>query len=227
MQTLRLAALSALISLTACTAAASNAPLPDPAYDEAKPATHTTETAVLAGGCFWGMQSVFEHVRGVRQVWAGYSGGHANTAQYEVVSEGGTGHAETVKIAFDPAVVSYGQLLKIYFAVAHDPTTLNRQGPDAGTQYRSEIFFASPEQKKIAQAYIAQLDAAKVFGDAIVTQVAPLTGFYAAEDYHQDYARKHPNDMYIVVNDAPKVARLKQAFPGMYQDEQMVVDVKL
>jgi peptide-methionine (S)-S-oxide reductase len=227
MQTLRLAALSALISLTACTAAAANAPVPDPTYDEAKSATHTTETAVLAGGCFWGMQSVFEHVRGVRQVWAGYSGGNANTAQYEVVSEGNTGHAESVKIAFDPAVVSYGQLLKIYFAVAHDPTTLNRQGPDAGTQYRSEIFFASPEQKKIAQAYIAQLNAAKVFGDAIVTQVAPLTGFYAAEDYHQDYARKHPNDMYIVVNDAPKVARLKQVFPGMYQDEQMVVDVKL
>jgi peptide-methionine (S)-S-oxide reductase len=227
MHTLRLAALSALLSLTACTAAASNAPLPDPAYDEAKPTTHSTETAVLAGGCFWGMQSVFEHVRGVRQVWAGYSGGNAGTAQYEVVSEGNTGHAESVKVTFDPAVVSYGQLLKIYFAVAHDPTTLNRQGPDAGTQYRSEIFFASPEQKKIAQAYIAQLNAAKVFDDPIVTQVAPLTGFYAAEDYHQDYARKHPNDMYIVVNDAPKVARLKQVFPGMYQDEQMVVDVKL
>src|SRR5581483_8323122 len=157
----------------------------------------------------------------------GYSGGNAGTAQYEAVSEGNTGHAESVKITFDPAVVSYGQLLKIYFAVAHDPTTLNRQGPDAGTQYRSEIFFASPEQKKIAQAYIAQLNAAKVFDDAIVTQVAPLTGFYAAEDYHQDYARKHPNDMYIVVNDAPKVARLKQVFPEMYQDEQMVVDVRL
>lgn len=227
MQTLRLAALSALISLTACTAAASNAPLPDPAYDEAKPATHSTETAVLAGGCFWGMQSVFEHVRGVRQVWAGYSGGNANTAQYEVVSEGGTGHAESVKIAFDPTVVSYGQLLKIYFAVAHDPTTLNRQGPDAGTQYRSEIFYANPEQKKIADAYIAQIDAAKVFEDRIVTQVQPLTGFYPAEDYHQDYARKHPNNPYIVINDAPKVAHLKQAFPGMYQDEQMVVDVRL
>lgn len=227
MQTRRLAALTALFGLTACTAAASNAPLPDPAYDEAKSTAHTTETAVLAGGCFWGMQSVFEHVRGVRQVWAGYSGGHADTAQYEVVSGGNTGHAESVKIAFDPAVVSYGQLLKIYFAVAHDPTTLNRQGPDAGTQYRSEIFFASPEQKKIADSYIAQLNAAKVFDDAIVTLVAPLKGFYAAEDYHQDYARKHPNDMYIVVNDAPKVARLKQVFPAMYQDEQMVVDVRL
>ena len=227
MQTRHLAALSALISLTACAAAASNAPLPDPTYDEAKPTTHSTETAVLAGGCFWGMQSVFEHVRGVRQVLAGYSGGDAGTAQYEVVSEGNTGHAESVKIAFDPAVVSYGQLLKIYFAVAHDPTTLNRQGPDAGTQYRSEIFFASPEQKKIAESYIAQLNAAKVFDNSIVTQLAPMKGFYAAEDYHQDYARKHPNDMYIVVNDAPKVAQLKRVFPAMYQEEQMVVDVKL
>jgi peptide-methionine (S)-S-oxide reductase len=173
------------------------------------------------------MQSVFEHVRGVRRVWAGYSGGNANTAQYEVVSEGNTGHAESVKIAFDPAVISYGQLLKIYFAVAHDPTTLNRQGPDAGTQYRSEVFYANPEQKKIAESYIAQLNAAKVFDTSIVTMVQPLAGFYPAEDYHQDYARKHPENMYILVNDAPKVARLKQAFPGMYQDEQMVVDVKL
>lgn len=227
MQTRRFATLAILISLTACTASASNAPVPDPSYDEVKPAAHSTETAVLAGGCFWGMQSVFEHVRGVRQVWAGYSGGDSNTAHYDDVSDGNTGHAESVKIAFDPAVVSYGQLLKIYFAVAHDPTTLNRQGPDAGTQYRSEIFYASPEQEKIAQSYITQLDAAKVFDNSIVTSVQPLHGFYPAEDYHQDYARKHPENMYIVVNDAPKVARLKQMFPGMYQDEQMVVDVKL
>jgi peptide-methionine (S)-S-oxide reductase len=227
MQTRRFATLAILISLTACTASASNAPVPDPSYDEAKPAAHSTETAVLAGGCFWGMQSVFEHVRGVRQVWAGYSGGDSNTAHYDDVSDGNTGHAESVKIAFDPAVVSYGQLLKIYFAVAHDPTTLNRQGPDAGTQYRSEIFYASPEQEKIAQSYITQLDAAKVFDNSIVTLVQPLHGFYPAEDYHQDYARRHPENMYIVVNDAPKVARLKQMFPGMYQDEQMVVDVKL
>ena len=227
MQTRRFAVFAALIGLSACTASASNAPVPDPSYDEAKPAAHATETAVLAGGCFWGMQSVFEHVRGVRQVWAGYSGGQANTAHYDEVSDGNTGHAESVKIAFDPAVVSYGQLLKIYFAVAHDPTTLNRQGPDAGTQYRSEIFYANAEQKKIAESYIAQLDAAKIFDDSIVTLVQPLTGFYPAEDYHQDYARKHPENMYIVVNDAPKVARLKQAFPGMYQEEQTVVDVKL
>ena len=227
MQTRRFATLAALIGLTACTAAASNAPIPDPSYDEAKPATHSTETAVLAGGCFWGMQSVFAHVRGVRQVWAGYSGGDADTAHYMDVSEGNTGHAESVKIAFDPAVVSYGQLLKIYFAVAHDPTTLNRQGPDTGTQYRSEIFYANAEQKKVAESYITQLNAAKVFDNSIVTQVAALNAFYPAEDYHQDYARKHPNDMYIVINDAPKVEHLKQAFPAMYQPEQMVVDVKL
>ena len=227
MQARRFAALFALLGLTACAASASNAPFPNPAYDEPKTTTHGTETAVLAGGCFWGMQSVFEHVRGVRHVWAGYSGGTASTAEYDTVSEGNTGHAESVKIAFDPAVLSYGQLLKIYFAVAHDPTTLNRQGPDAGTQYRSEIFYANPEQKKIADAYIAQIDAAKVFEDRIVTQVQPLTGFYPAEDYHQDYARKHPNNPYIVINDAPKVAHLKQAFPGMYQDEQMVVEVRL
>lgn len=227
MQFRRFAALSALIGLTACSASASNAPLPDPSYDAPKTTVHGTDTAVLAGGCFWGMQSVFEHVRGVRQVWAGYSGGDANTAHYDDVSEGNTGHAESVKIAFDPAVISYGQLLKIYFAVAHDPTTLNRQGPDAGTQYRSEIFYANAEQQKVAQAYITQLDAAKVFDTSIVTLVQPLQGFYPAEDYHQDYARKHPDNMYIVVNDAPKVAQLKQAFPALYQPEQMVVDVKL
>ncbi|HKT30232.1 peptide-methionine (S)-S-oxide reductase MsrA [Dyella sp.] len=223
----RFAALFSLLSLTACTATASNAPFPNPANDEPKTTTHGTETAVLAGGCFWGMQSVFEHVRGVRQVWAGYSGGDANTAQYDVVSEGNTGHAESVKIAFDPAVISYGQLLKIYFAVAHDPTTLNRQGPDAGTQYRSEIFYANAQQKSVAESYIKQINAAKVFDDSIVTLVQPLTGFYPAEDYHQDYARKHPDNPYILINDAPKVAHLKQQFPGMYQDEQMVVDVRL
>ena len=227
MQTRRFAALFSLLSLTACTAAASNAPFPNPASNEPKATTHGTETAVLAGGCFWGMQSVFEHVRGVRQVWAGYSGGDASTAQYDVVSEGNTGHAESVKIAFDPAVISYGQLLKIYFAVAHDPTTLNRQGPDAGTQYRSEIFYANAEQKNVAESYIKQINAAKVFDDSIVTLVQPLAGFYPAEDYHQDYARKHPHNAYILINDAPKVTHLKQQFPEMYQDEQMVVDVRL
>jgi peptide-methionine (S)-S-oxide reductase len=216
-----------LANLAACTAAASNANFPDPSYDTPKPATHGTETAVLAGGCFWGMQSVFEHVRGVRRVWAGYSGGDASTAHYDDVSDGNTGHAESVQIQFDPAVISYGQLLKVYFAVAHDPTELNRQGPDSGTQYRSEIFYASPEQQKIAQAYIAQLSAAKAFDSSIVTLVQPLHGFYPAEAYHQDYASHHPDDMYIVINDAPKVARLKQLYPALYQPEQQVVDVQL
>jgi len=227
MQTRHFATLFALIGLTACTAAATQAGFPDPAYDAPKTTTHGTETAVLSGGCFWGMQAVFEHVRGVRQVWAGYSGGDASTAHYQDVSDGDTGHAESVQVQFDPAVISYGQLLKIYFAVAHDPTTLNRQGPDAGTQYRSEIFYANAQQEKIAQSYIAQINAAKVFDDSIVTLVQPLKGFYPAEDYHQDYARKHPDDPYIVINDAPKVVRLKQMYPAMYQPEQMMVDVKL
>jgi peptide-methionine (S)-S-oxide reductase len=223
----RFLTLFALTGLTACSAMASSANLPDPSYDAPKSTAHGTETAVLAGGCFWGMQAVFEHVRGVRQVWAGYSGGDANTAHYDDVSDGNTGHAESIKVAFDPAVISYGQLLKVYFAIAHDPTELNRQGPDAGTQYRSEIFYASPEQQKIAESYKAQLSAAKVFDSSIVTLVQPLKGFYPAESYHQDYARIHPDDAYIVINDAPKVARLKQLFPALYQPEQTVVDVQL
>lgn len=227
MQARPFALLFALSGLTACSAMASNAPVPDPAFDAPKAVAHGTETAVLAGGCFWGMQSVFEHVHGVKQVWAGYSGGEAGTAHYDDVSDGNTGHAESVKINFDPAVISYGQLLKIYFAVAHDPTTLNRQGPDTGTQYRSEIFYATPAQEKIAQAYIAQLTAAKIFNASIVTQVQPLKAFYTAESYHQDYARNHPDDTYIVINDAPKVAALKQQFPTLYQPEQTVVDVQL
>ncbi|QAU23208.1 peptide-methionine (S)-S-oxide reductase [Dyella sp. M7H15-1] len=223
----RLIHVFALGSLTACTVMAGNTNLPDPDIDVAKVSTHNTETAVLAGGCFWGMQSVFEHVKGVRQVWAGYSGGDADTAHYDDVSDGYTGHAESVKIQFDPAVISYGQLLKVYFAVAHNPTQLNRQGPDTGTQYRSEIFYANAEQQKIAQAYITQLNAAKVFDASIVTMVQPLKAFYPAESYHQDYARNHPDDMYIVINDAPKVARLKQMYPALYQPEQQMVEVKL
>jgi peptide-methionine (S)-S-oxide reductase len=223
----RLIHVFALGSLTACSAMASNANLPDPSVDAPKASAHGNETAVLAGGCFWGMQSVFEHVKGVRQVQAGYSGGEASTAHYDDVSDGDTGHAESVQITFDPAVISYGQLLKVYFAVAHDPTQLNRQGPDTGTQYRSEIFYGNAEQQKVAQAYVAQLNAAKVFDASIVTQMQPLKAFYPAESYHQDYARIHPNDMYIVINDAPKVARLKQLYPSLYQPEQQVVDVKL
>jgi peptide-methionine (S)-S-oxide reductase len=227
MQTRRFVMLFALAGLTACSAMASTANLPDPAYDAPKSTTHSTETAVLAGGCFWGMQAVFEHVRGVTGVWTGYSGGHAQNAHYEDVSVGNTGHAESIKLQFDPAVISYGQLLKVYFAVAHDPTEIDRQGPDRGTQYRSEIFYTSPQQQQIATSYIAQLDAAKVYDSRIVTMVQPLKAFYLAEPYHQNYARVHPHDAYIVINDAPKVANLKQLFPELYQPEQQVVEVKL
>jgi peptide-methionine (S)-S-oxide reductase len=216
-----------LAGLVACSASAVSHELPDPTLDAPKTAAHGDQVAVLAGGCFWGMQAVFEHVRGVRRVWAGYSGGDAATAHYDDVSDGDTGHAESVKVEFDPAKISYGQLLKVYFAVAHDPTELNRQGPDSGTQYRSEIFYADPQQQRIASAYIAQLDAAKVFDRPIVTRVEALKAFYPAENYHQDYARLHPDDAYIVINDAPKVARLRQAFPALYQPEQTVVDVQL
>jgi peptide-methionine (S)-S-oxide reductase len=222
-----LATLLTLTMATACSATASTTQVPDPTYDTPKASAQGTETAVLAGGCFWGMQSVFEHVRGVKQVWAGYSGGEANTAHYDDVSDGDTGHAESVKVQFDPAVVSYGQLLKVYFSVAHDPTELNRQGPDTGTQYRSEIFYTTPQQEKIAQSYIAQLNAAKVFDGSIVTQVQPLKAFYEAESYHQDYARTHPDQPYIVINDAPKVAALKQLYPSLYQPAETAVDVKL
>jgi peptide-methionine (S)-S-oxide reductase len=225
-----LAGLSGLLwlgTLAACSAAAASHPLPDPAVDAPEAAPHGDRTAVFAGGCFWGMQLVFEHVRGVRHVWAGYSGGSAATAHYDDVSEGDTGHAEAVKVQFDPSVVSYGQLLKIYFAVAHDPTELNRQGPDRGTQYRSEIFYANPRQQKIAAAYIAQLGAAKAFDAPIVTRVEPLRAFYPAETYHQDFARLHPDNLYIAINDAPKVADLKRQFPALYQPAPTVVDVRL
>jgi peptide-methionine (S)-S-oxide reductase len=215
-----------LTGLVACTAAASSRDLPNPTIDTPKSA-QGDQVAVLAGGCFWGLQAVFEHVRGVRRVWAGYSGGAASTAHYDDVSEGNTGHAESVKIQFDPSVVSYGQLLKVYFAVATDPTELNRQGPDTGTQYRSDIFYATPEQEKIATAYVAQLSAAKAFDGPIVTRIDALKAFYPAESYHQDYARLHPDDAYIVFNDAPKVAQLKRQFPTLYQPEQNVVDVQL
>lgn len=210
---------------TLATAGSDNGPLPDPAVNAAP--AQGDQVAVLAGGCFWGLQSVFEHVKGVKKVWAGYSGGAANTAEYERVSDGDTGHAESVKIVYDPAKVSYGQLLKVYFSVATDPTQLNRQGPDVGTQYRSVIFYGNDEQKRIATAYIAQLSAAHAFPDAIVTQVVPLKGFYAAESYHQDYATRHPNDPYIVFNDAPKVAHLKQQFPDLYVPDREVVSVML
>jgi len=189
--------------------------LPDPQGD-ATVVAKGNQVAVFAGGCFWGVEAVFEHVKGVKQATSGYAGGNAFTAHYEQVGTGRTGHAESVKVVYDPAKVSYGTLLKVYFSVAHDPTELNRQGPDSGTQYRSAIFYRDDAQKAAATAYIAQLDAAKVFDKPIVTQVVPLKGFYVAEDYHQDYARLHPKDPYIVYNDAPKVVNLKSLYPTLY-----------
>lgn len=174
------------------------------------------QTAVFAGGCFWGVEAVFEHVKGVSDVTSGYSGGTAETADYETVSGGDTGHAESVKIVFDPAQISYEQLLKVFFAVAHDPTELNRQGPDSGTQYRSAVFYSNEEQKNIAEKYIAELTAAKTFPRAIVTQIVPLKEFYPAEEYHQNYLVNHPTQAYIVVNDQPKVENLRKQFADLY-----------
>jgi peptide-methionine (S)-S-oxide reductase len=188
--------------------------LPDPALDQAPAAQ--PQSIVLAGGCFWGVQAVFQHVKGVTQAISGYAGGAAETAHYHEVGSGTTGHAESVQITYDPKQITLGQLLKIYFTVAHDPTELNRQGPDTGSQYRSTIFVASPEQRKVAEAYIGQLQQAKIFSAPIVTTVEPLKGFYPAEDYHQNFYKLHPNHPYIVVNDAPKVAALKQDFPHYY-----------
>ena len=175
------------------------------------------QTAVLAGGCFWGLEAVFEHVKGVSDVVSGFSGGDARSAHYNMVSFGGTGHAEAVKITYDPAQISYGQLLKIYFSVAHDPTELNRQGPDSGTQYRSAIFFANDEQKQVAQSYIEQLNKAHSFSEPIVTQLNPLNGFYAAEDYHQNFIDRNPDYPYVVINDLPKLEQLRKQFPSLYQ----------
>jgi peptide-methionine (S)-S-oxide reductase len=191
------------------------ATLPSPATDEQRGPT-TDRFAVFAGGCFWGIEAVFEHVKGVKKAVSGYAGGTAKTANYDSVSTGKTGHAESVQVVYDPSQISYGRLLQIFFS-SHDPTLLNRQGPDRGPQYRTAIFFASDEQQRIAQAYIEQLNKAKLFGMPIVTEVKQLDVFYPAESYHQDYAAHHPNDLYIVINDAPKVARLKEQFPQIYR----------
>jgi peptide-methionine (S)-S-oxide reductase len=198
-----------------------NLPIPAAATDPANDAA--TETAVLAGGCFWGQQGLFEHVKGVTRVVAGYAGGDKSTATYRQVSGGETGHAESVEITFDPRQVTFGQLLQIYFSVAHDPTELNRQGPDTGTSYRSEIFATSDRQAAIARAYIAQLDAAQVFPAPIVTKVEPLKGFYRAEGYHQDYLVHNPDDLYIRTNDLPKIAGLKQVWPQYYRDDPVLL----
>jgi peptide-methionine (S)-S-oxide reductase len=198
-------------------AAVAGVKIPEPAVDQPLAHRPGQETAVVSGGCFWGMQAVFQHVKGVTNATAGYAGGAANTATYEEVSTGTTGHAESVQITYDPSQISYGQLLKVFFSVAHDPTELDRQGPDEGTQYRSAIWFANPDQERIAQAYIAQLGGAHVFGQPIVTEVTPLKGFYAAEEYHQNYYNLHPYSPYIVVNDKPKVAHLQSDWPQLYR----------
>lgn len=194
------------------------AAFPKPAMDSPLAPSKGNETAVVAGGCFWGIQAVFSHVKGVISATSGYSGGAASTAHYEEVSTGATGHAESVQIVFDPSEISYGQILMIFFSVGHNPTELNRQGPDYGTQYRSSLFYATDEQKKIAQAYIAQLDAVKIYTEPIVTRVVPLQAFYPAEDYHQDYLKHHPFEPYIVINDQPKLSNLKKEFPALYRE---------
>jgi peptide-methionine (S)-S-oxide reductase len=192
-------------------------PFPKPEVDAPLADAKGQETVVLAGGCFWGVQGVFQHLKGVTSAVSGYAGGHVDSPGYEMVSTGLTGHAESVSVTFDPSQVSYGTILMVYFSVAHDPTQLNRQGPDSGSQYRSAIFYSSDQQKDIAIAYVRQLDAAQVYPHKIVTQIAPLKGFYRAEEYHQDYLNTHPNQPYIVYNDLPKIANLKKDFPQLYR----------
>jgi peptide-methionine (S)-S-oxide reductase len=207
--------LTAMVACSSVTASATA--IPDPALDAPLSSARGEQSAVLAGGCFWGIEAVFEHVKGVIDVRSGYSGGSATTAHYEKVSTGETGHAESVRITYDPSQITYGQLLKVFFSVAHDPTELNRQGPDTGTQYRSAIFYSNEEQKRIAQAYIDQLNRAKVFARPIVTQVATLQSFNEAEAYHQDYLVRHPDEPYIVINDQPKIENLRKQLPALYK----------
>jgi peptide-methionine (S)-S-oxide reductase len=212
--------LAIAIILAACAGckAATKTPVPPPASDAPLAQAPGKETAVFAGGCFWGTQSVFERVKGVVATTAGYAGGSRATATYDQVTTETTGHAESVKVVYDPSKITYGQLLRVFFSVAHDPTQLNRQGQDVGTSYRSAIFYTSAEQQKISLAYIAQLDAAHVFAKPIVTQVVPLKGFYDAESYHQDYALRNPDNPYILVCDRPKIEALKKQFPELFQE---------
>src|SRR5271170_1722136 len=208
---------ASLLGATACNAKANSAaPVPAPAQDAARATTPGQRTAVISGGCFWGIQAVFQHVKGVISATSGYSGGSAKTAEYETVSTGETGHAESVQIVYDPSQITYGELLRVFFSVAHNPTQLNRQGPDEGTQYRSAIFYSNPDQQRIAEAYVDQLTQAKMFSSRIVTQILPEKAFYRAEDYHQDYAVHHPDNPYIMINDLPKVANLKKQLPDLY-----------
>ena len=197
---------------------ASNAAFPKPVLDDSIAQGKGQQIAVVSGGCFWGVQAVFEHVRGVVSAASGYAGGTEDTAHYEMVGTGQTGHAESVKVIFDPSQVTYGQLLMVFFSVAHNPTELNKQGPDWGSQYRSSVFYSSEGQKKIAEAYITQLNSAKVYSQKIVTVVVPLKEFYTAEEYHQDYVRHHPNNPYIMINDLPKLSSLKKQFPELYRE---------
>jgi peptide-methionine (S)-S-oxide reductase len=203
-----------LLPLFLAAVCAFGARIPAPATDVKAPAAKAA-TAVFAGGCFWGVEAVFERLKGVSNVVSGFAGGKKETAHYDIVSEGRSGHAESVQITYDPSQITYGQLLQVFFSVAHDPTELNRQGPDEGTQYRSAIFYVDDEQKRVAEAYIQQLNDAKVFRRKIVTQITPLNGFYAAEAYHQHYLDRHPNDPYIVYNDQPKVRDLQKQFPEL------------
>ncbi len=217
-----LAAAGALFALGTASAAETAFIIPPPALDAAVGAPQ--EKAVIAGGCFWGVQAVFQHVKGVTSAVSGYAGGQASTADYDTVSGGRSGHAESVEITYDPRQVSYGHLLQIYFSVAHDPTQLSRQGPDRGTQYRSTVFPANDDQRKVAEAYIAQLNKSGVYPKALATTVEPLKGFYPAEGYHQDYLVRHPYSMYIMVNDAPKVENLAKTFPATYRDKPVLVN---
>jgi peptide-methionine (S)-S-oxide reductase len=205
----------ALLLVPILVAGLAGSDFPNPIRDIAPSSTHQPETAVLAGGCFWGVEAVFERLEGVSNVVSGFAGGSRATAHYEIVSTGLTGHAESVQITYDPSQITYGRLLKVFFAVAHDPTQLNRQGPDEGAQYRSSIFYASEAQKQVAQAYIEQLGAAKVFKHRIVTTVVPLERFYAAEAYHQNFLARNPTHPYIVYNDLPKLKHLQAAFPEL------------
>ncbi len=217
---LRAILFAAIILASPAAAEEATKPLPPPVQD--LPAMTSQQTAVLAGGCFWGMQGVFQHVKGVTRVVAGYSGGSASTAHYNQVSWGDTGHAESVKITFDPHQFSYGRVLQVYFSVM-DPTTLNYQGPDEGTQYRSVIFAAGVAQRRVAEAYIAQLSKAHIFSAPIVTRVSPLRGFYPAEPYHQDYLIRHPTAPYIMINDLPKIAKLHRFYPGLYRQQPITL----
>ena len=216
-----LAAVAVLIAIQACLGTVANAEtavLVPAARVDSKKGPGDLQTAVLAGGCFWGVEGVFEHVRGVRKVLSGYAGGEKSTAEYHAVGSGRTGHAEAVRVTFDPQEISYGEILRIFFSVAHDPTQLNRQGPDTGTQYRSAIFYADDAQRDIAKAYIGQLNGSGVFQRAIVTRVDPLEGFYPAESYHQDFIARNPKYPYVVINDLPKIRNLKQEFPDLYRE---------